>query len=174
MKLLFVIIKHFFFRRERIKHTGTSIHFSGFSRVNKWVSQEDLDRVIRIFFRENGLDLQEHGIKLTVVFKPKGGLGYSKSPGEDFLVGGKTNTNYWSSRSTVKVCTKKLRKRFNFDRHVSMLRILAHELDHVVWAYQNKGYFNTRPPYSKQAHEIRAVSSAEDWALRFQLLLKQK
>lgn len=159
--------------RKRVPNENPCIVFSGLHRVEKWVSKEDLERIIRDFFKNHNMDIEEMGIRLNVEFMEIGALGYQETPGESFQIGGQAETDYFNSISWVSICTKELRRRFNFAKQYSMLCVLAHELDHVVWAYENKGYFDVVLPYRDRPHEVRARKQQYVWVSRFKRLIKK-
>lgn len=145
-----------------------------------YISKEEIEKVVGFYLKKHSSRFLRHGIDsftLNVTFAPFREL----NPGNfiqafRFSIMGDHITYYDKRVTFLRVMSNKKGILF-FSRKRSrkrLLRILAHELDHLLWAYENEGRFDHSKIYLKRPHEKRARRNGRYWAFRFRRLLGDK
>lgn len=153
---------------KRVPHSSPGIVFYGLSRVEKYANRDELEKIVDFFFREQGLDVKKEGMRVDIHFLPPHTLCLHDENGNSgpLHTWGMMQPSYNDSYFKISICRTVSRKIFNFGKDILMLKTLAHELDHVLWAYQYDGLFDDLAHYGEQLHEVRAHRQSGDWAMR--------
>lgn len=152
----------------------------GTEKIEQFIHKEEIEKIVRFYLERHRTRFLRRGINtfaLTVAFTPFTELNFGNFvQAFPFSIMGDHITFYENRTTFIRVMSNK-KGIFFLNRKKSrkrLLRILAHELDHLLWAYENRGRFDHSSIYIRRPHEKRARRNERYWAFRFRTLLEKK